>query len=490
MKKTDIKPIIIQLAIGLLIITSCNKQVGLYETLSTKAVIYPEYMETVIPPNIAPINFIIREDAARFIIRFAVAGKDSFEVASKGKTVIPVRKWKKLLSSNSGEQMVVQIFAKKSSGWLRYEPIRFTLAREPIDPYLVYRLIEPGYEGWNRMGIYQRCLENYNETPIIVNTLTDNSCMNCHTFCNGNPNTFLFHLRQQIAGTVILKEGQLSKVNTKAEGMISAGVYPRWHPQGRYVAFSANTTRQGFHSSNDNKVEVYDKASDIYIYDTENGTMFTDSLICSSESFETFPEWSPDGKYLYFCSAPACPMPQLYDSIQYALMRIAFDTTTGHFGAQVDTLVSPVETGKSVSLARVSPDNKYIVFCMSAYGAFPIWHRDNDLYLLHLETGEITNMATINSDQSDSYHAWSSNGRWLVLSSRRMDGAYSRPYISYFDSEGNAYPPFLLPRKDPLHYDFSTKSYNLPEFTTGKVPVSPYSLAKAAKGEAIKAKMR
>jgi len=345
-------------------------------------------------------------------------------------------------------------------------------------------LIEPGYEGWEKMGIFQRCLENFNEKSIILNTLTDNSCMNCHSFCRGNPQTMLFHIRQQHAGTIFVKDGNIRKINTKATWMISAGVYPRWHPDGRYVAFSTNVTRQGFHTAHTNKIEVYDTASDIVIFDTQSNTIFTDSLIHSTKRFETFPEWSPDGKYLYFCSAPASKMPQQYDLLQYDLIRVSFDASTGRFGKHADTLVSAANTGKSVSLPRVSPDGKYVVFCMSNYGAFPIWHRENDLYLLNLENGNINSMNAVNSNQSDSYHSWSTNGRWMVFGSRRMDGTFTRPYISYFDADGNAHTPFILPQKNPLFYDFSIKSYNIPEFITEKLNLSRYQFAKAVKGRA------
>ena len=472
------------IAILALLLSACGKPGGDFSAIGRQAVVYPAYEGTVIPYNIAPLNFMIREDGSRFIVRFAVAGKDSFDVSCKSRVSIPLRKWKNLLETHRGGQMEVSIFVKKASGWARYSPLRFTIASEPVDPWLAYRLIEPGYEAWNRMGIYQRCLENFDEKPVMENHLTGGSCMNCHSFCKNDPKTMLFHIRQQHAGTIFLKDGKVSKINTRAPGMISAGVYPRWHPDGRFVAFSVNTTRQEFHMAHTNKVEVYDMASDLIVYDTETNTIFTDSLICSPDYFETFPEWSPDGKYLYFCSATARQMPEKYDSLRYDLLCIAFDASTAQFGKQVDTLVSSARTGKSVALARISPDGKYMVFCMSNYGTFPIWHRENDLYLLNMETKEIRNMAAINSDQSDSYHSWSSNGRWMVFGSRRTDGTFTRPYLCYFDKEGNEHTPFLLPQKNPLHYDFSTKSYNIPEFMTGKVSVSPYEFTKVAKGEA------
>jgi len=475
--------IILLFSYSIILLSSCSKPGDNFLCVEQPANIHPSYQGTVIPYNIAPLNFMIREEGSRYLVRFAVAGKDSFDVSYRnGKVSIPLRKWKKLLETHRGEQMNVSIFRKKTSGWERFAPLTFTIASEPIDSWLAYRLIEPGYENWNRMGIYQRCLENFEEKPIIINRLTDGNCMNCHSFCRNDPQTMLFHIRQKHAGTMFVKDGQISKINTKADGMISAGVYPRWHPGGRYVAFSVNNTAQRFHTANDNKIEVYDDASDIILFDTQNNSVITNSLISTPAYFETFPEWSPDGKYLYFSRAEARQMPQEYDSLRYDLARIAFDASTGRFGNRVETVLLSADTEKSITLARISPDGKYAVFCMSNYGCFPVWHHESDLFIMNLKTKEMSNMTAINSARSESYHSWSSNGRWMVFGSRRMDGAYTHPYICYFDTEGNVHTPFILPQKNPLHYDFSTKSYNIPEFITGKVTVSPYKFAKTAKG--------
>ena len=475
----------------LMVWTACNNNPNrLYSNVDKYANIYPTYEGTVIPRNIAPLNFIIREDASRFIVRFSITGKDSFDISCKGKVQIPLQKWKRLLNKYPNEQLNISIFAKHTSNWVRFQPLQFTIAEEVIDSYLAYRLIEPGYEMWNKLGIYQRNLENFDEKPIMLNSLTGGSCINCHSFRNNDPQTMLFHIRQSNAGTLFLKNGTVTKVNTDTPATLSAGVYPCWHPLGRYVAFSVNNTWLIPHSIHTNKAEVYDTESDLIIFDTETNTIFTDSLLHSVHSFETFPAWSPDGRYLYFCSAKARQMPHEYDSLRYDLLRIEFDASTGSFGNRVDTLVSSALTGKSVALARVSPCGKYVVFCMSDYGTFPVWHRETDLYLLNLEKGEIRNLSEINSNQSDTYHSWSSNGRWMVFSSRRMDGTFTRPYISYFDKEGNFHKPFLLPQKDPMYYDFSMKSFNIPEFITGKIEISPYKFAETAKGKAIDAKLK
>ncbi|MCC8144924.1 MAG: hypothetical protein LIO93_00470 [Bacteroidales bacterium] len=468
------------------LLVACNPSVDSYDSIDRNAQIYPEYEGTYIPPNIAPLNFQVREDGNKYLIRFVVHETDSFEVRTKENVTIPMKKWKKMLENNKGKEMIVKIFSHKEGFWNKYKDIVFTIANDPVDPYIAYRLIEPGYNVWNRMGLYQRCIENYDEKPIILNSLTDGNCMNCHTFHKQNPELMVFHMRGKNAGTMLTKNGEVKKLDTKAPWMIGAGVYPRWHPDARYIAFSTNKTFQVFHTLDKNKIEVFDMESDLIIYDTEKDRIFTDSIFHSKNSFETFPEWSADGKYLYFCTAPAKEMPYSYDSLQYSLVRVAFDAEKELFAQEVDTLISAYQKGKSISIPRISPDGEKLVFCMFDYGTFPIWHKENDLYELDLKSWEIKEMTAVNSDETDSFHAWSSNGKWMLFSSRRMDGTYTRPYIAYRDDSGNWHKPFLIPQKRPDYYDYLMKSYNVPEFITGEVKISPNELAEVGKGEAIK----
>ncbi len=464
-------------------LSSCGETISSYGEKDAYANIYPLYEGTYIPYNIAPLNFRIRENGDKYLVRF-IAGKDSFDVSTKSDTDIPIKRWKKLLDQNKGDQLLMKIFSCENRVWTKYKELVFHIAPEAIDPYVAYRLIEPGYESWFEMGLYQRNLESFDETPIFENAFTNNNCMNCHSFCNHNPEMMLFHMRAIHGGTIMKNEDDIKKIDMKTSWMPSAGVYPRWNPDGRFIAFSTNKTKQGFHSSLENKVEVFDSESDIVIYDTQENVIFTDSLIFSKDSFETFPEWSPDGKYLYFCSSTAINMPKNYDSLKYDLLRISFDPETKTFGSKVDTLISSVETNKSAVMPRISPDGKHLVCCMSDFGTFPIWHRENDLYVLNMENMQLTNMDKANSCESDSYHAWSSNGKWMIFSSRRMDGNYTRLYISYFDEKGVAQKAFLLPQKKPLYYDFLLKSYNIPELITGKVKTSAYAFENIAKKNA------
>jgi hypothetical protein len=464
------------------ILHSCTGDVPSSTGTERKVIIMPDYSGITIPPNIAPLNFNIKENGQKYRVRFYGEGDESMTIlSSTGKIRIPEGKWKKLMQVCKGKKMFIDILVKTDSGWIKFPPIINHVAVDPVDSYLTYRLIEPGFESWNKMGIYQRCLEKFTESPIMINSMSDDNCMNCHSFCMNNSHTMMFHMRAKHSGTVIYRNGKLSKVNTKTDHTISAGVYPAWHPSGRYIAFSVNHIGQAFHAIPRLKIEVTDTLSDLMVFDTEKNKVYSSPSIASRESFETFPTWSPDGKYLYYCSAKALPETQ-FDKIRYNLLRISFDTATCHFGA-VDTIVSASIQGHSVSFPRISPDGKYLMFCMADYGNFSIWHPESDLFLKNLESGEITK-PDINSNQSESYHSWSSSGRWIVFSSRRIDGLFTRLYLSYFDPEGIAHKPFIIPQEDPEFYDTFLKSYNVPELVTSKVELDPHILSDIVNSEA------
>ena len=258
------------------------------------------------------------------------------------------------------------------------------------------------------------------------------------------------------------------------------------HPNGRYVAFSVNHNPVIFNAVHDHLRETVDTLSDLILYDAETNKISNCKAIASKERLETYPSWSPDGRYLYFCSADAKDFTSSkYQQIRYDILRIAFDADNHQFGT-VDTVVSSSSINLSASFPRISPDGKYLLFCESRYGNFSIWHSESDLYLKNLDTGEISK-PDINSDQSESYHTWSSTGRWIVFSSRRTDGLFTRPYFAYFDATGKAHKPFLLPQKNPEFYDTFLKSYNVPELVTSMVLLNPRDFSEIVKSEPINA---
>jgi len=452
--------------------------------LDEKVSIFPDYQDVTIPPNIAPLNFQAEIDGDAGLIIEDKQGTVIQLLAHEGLFDIPVKAWHKLLALNQGKDLKLTVCRLQDGQWMAYKPFQIHVAAEEIDPYVAYRLVQPGYYYWNNMGIYQRDLESFEQTAIYENKFTDYNCVNCHSFPGRNPDKMLFHQRAKHAGTVLVNDGHVEKLNTKTEETISALVYPYWHPSERYIAMTVNDTKQAFFDHSENILEVFDNASDVVIYDIEKHEVFSSPLLKSPDSFETFPTFSPDGKSLYFCSAAKVDsLPQTYKDVHYSLCCIDIDVENRTFGSRIDTLYNAMKNDMSVSFPRVSPDGRFMVVTIHEAGNFSIWHPEADLYLIDLTNGNIRPMEEANSpDATDSYHSWSSNSRWLAFSSRRSDGLYTRLYLTYIDKDGNAHKAFMLPQKNPSkYYDDLFFSYNIPELISGKVKTNQRTISNLMK---------
>ena len=461
---------------------SCSRNVVADRQIGADVEVFPDYRDVVVPPNIAPLNFHVPEDAGNKItVKMEHGGKTSFINAKNGVVSFSRRQWRAMMQPQT--EIYLTVCAKLDGEWVSYNPFTITVAKDEIDPYIAYRLIPPGYTMWKEMSICQRNLESYKESRIYSNLQGRGNCVNCHSFRDRDPDNMLFHLRSELGGTYIFRNGTKERLDTKTEQTISPLVYPYWHTSGEYVAFTVNITNEVVHTRNRNVVEVVDEASDVVVYDIEGHEIVTSDLLSSTGSFETFPTFSPDGRSLYFCSAKAVdPMPGKFREAKYSLCRIDFNPEDCSFGSTVDTLYNARLEGRSVSFPRISPDGRYLVYALSNYGNFSIWHKESDLYSVDLGTGETVCLDALNSDDVESYHSWSSNSRWLVFSTRRDDGLYTKPYFSYIDEDGNAHKPFLLPQRDPRrHYDSQMYAYNIPEFVSGKVSVTGSEIASFAR---------
>ena len=493
----------------LLFLSACTETVSDARQENVLPQIYPDYVGVTIPVNIAPLNFsMVDESALR--IDAVITDRQGNSLHSQGKEAVDfdLDDWHELLAQNGGDSLSVIVSAKYDDGWHTYSPFSIHVSPDSIDYGICYRLIAPGYEVWSKMGIYERDLSSFDECALIENTQFE-GCVNCHSFNRGNPADMSLHIRGPHGATLLRfssspslpeGEGDFIAYNTKTPQTLGLCVYPYWHPSGRYIAYSTNTTRQLFHSADPNRIEVFDEASDLQVYDVEKNELILSPLLKQDSVYETYPVFSADGRSLFFCAArPPLSFGEgtgvgLLDSIHYSLCRIDFDPATGTFGDQIETIVDaashtppPFGGGRgeaSISFPRPSYDGRFLCYTLSDYGQFSIWHHEADLWLLDLSTGESRPMTEANSDDTESFHNWSTNSRWLVFSSRRDDGLFTRLYFCHVDSQGCVSKAFMLPQRNPRRfYRDRFLSFNVPDFIIAPTRFDGYQASRLINDE-------
>lgn len=451
----------------------------------------PDNAGATLPPNIAPMNFSIGETGDDFVTH-VYSDADREGIVLGGRDVdIPSADWHALLAGARGRSVHTDVYVACDGQWRKFRTISNPVAAEPADPYITYRLVEPSYVGYEGLTLRQRAVASFEEEVLYDNMLLsdgDNGqCVNCHIPANhGRNGRSQFHVRQAFGGTVLIDGSRMAKVNLKTDSTLSAGVYAQWHPSERFIAYSVNETGQAFHTRDAQKVEVIDYASDLVLYDVERNEVL--SADCRADEFETFPAWSPDGRTLYYASAHYEQQTDNidnelnagYQQLHYNIYARSFDAAARRFGPR-RLVLDAASMGKSAAFPRVSPDGRFLLFSLADYGQFHIWHRSADLWTLNLATGQAQPLEEVNSPDADSYHTWSSNGRWILFTSRRDDGNYTRLYVAYFDRSGRARRPFLLPQRRAQDNLRLFKSYNVPEWMVAPVRVSPVELARAVR---------
>lgn len=437
--------------------------------------IFPDYTDIEIPSNIAPLNFMIDEDADLYITEYRAGG---VSVVRRGKTPrLGRRTWRRLLEEHD---IHVLIHTRNKGVWTSHAPFGMKVT-DPIDRYVSYRLIPPAFRQYEEMVLMQRDLTSFRERTIYSNTLVQRpamglgQCVNCHHFQNYGTDNMQFHVRQYKGGTMLVTDRKPKFVNIKAS-------YPAWHPTLPIIVYSTNNTMQAFHTTNHDRIEVFDIESSLVLYDIDTDQTVTvqDSL----NQLECFPAWSPDGTALYFVSAhidqaglDETTVTDLYATIRYNLYRRSFNPDTRQWG-EAELLFDATAEECSVTLPRISPDGNLLMLARGPYGVFQIWHREADLWLMDLRNGRFRPIDELNSQYAESYHSWSHDGKWTVFCTRRQDGAFSRLYIAHLNNDGRFSKPFPIPQKDPESDLCRLFSYNVPEFTVQPVRISPQRFAR------------
>ena len=298
---------------------------------------YPDYTDIMIPTNIAPLNFLLRNDADAMQVTLKGESKE-IQLSFGKKAIFPLNLWESLLEQEVGNRLQITVVARIKGKWFRYPSFYWQVVPEKLDSYISYRLIEPGYEVWNKIQLCEREINTFEERVIADNKDTDGSCMNCHIYGNKKGSLSMFHLRGKQGGTLLNRNGHLRKLKLSNDSLPNGAVYGDFHPSGQFAVFSTNIIIPAFHSLGNKRLEVYDTTSDLMVADFRKKQLITSPLTSRKDELETFPTFSPDGNWIYYCSAPLQPLPDSIHNLKYSLCRISFHKDTKEWGQRIETV--------------------------------------------------------------------------------------------------------------------------------------------------------
>ena len=101
------------------------------------------------------------------------------------------------------------------------------------------------------------------------------------------------YVRGPGGGAILNDNGSLSKLDIKADGMVSGSVYFAFSPSGRFITFSSNVIIPAFHSQAAQRMEVYDSASDIYVADLQSSRIMVRHWWPTLPCLRLFPRFLP-----------------------------------------------------------------------------------------------------------------------------------------------------------------------------------------------------
>ena len=223
MKK--IYPLFVLLVVACIL--SCSTQPENAKVVGEQPSIYPDYVDVTIPVGIAPLDFSMADDNYT-TIDVVVKGEKGQSIHANGDYAdFDVEEWHQLVEANKGGRLIFNVSAKKDGAWTQFKDFSVSISKYPLEEWgVTYRRIPPSYEMYSLMGIYERDLSNFDESPLLLNSQTPGMCINCHAPNRTNPEQYVFHVRGEHGATVIHKDGKEELLKAKNDSLGGSMVYP------------------------------------------------------------------------------------------------------------------------------------------------------------------------------------------------------------------------------------------------------------------------
>jgi tetratricopeptide (TPR) repeat protein len=457
--------------------------------------------ETVFPPEIVAPTFVW-SDETEGVERWAVLLRlGPTEEVLRFPTAEP--RWrpsepdwaevKRRTQARDGEVAIVGVGPEAEA--LSSASIRIRTSKDPVGDSIFYREVplpfldavqDPSRIRW-RFG----SIDSETRPPIVLEDLP--VCGNCHSFSDdGSVLGLDVDYGNDKGGYAILPVSEQMVMNDEKiitwsdyerdDGELTFGLLSQVSPDGRYV-ISTVKDRAVFVATPEIAFSqlFFPIKGILVVYDTETGSYSPLPGADDPEYVQSNPTWSPDGKWIVFARTQAYrkggvadassillsekEVPEFVEDgepFKFDLYRVPWNDGRG---GTPEPIEGASHNGMSNYFAKFSPDGKWIIFCKAEN--YMLLMPDSELYIIPAEGGEARRLRA-NTPLMNSWHSFSSNGRWLVFSSK-ANTPYTQLFLTHIDEQGRSTPPVVLDR-----FTGSDRAANIPEF----VPIPADSIAK------------
>ena len=373
--------------------------------------------------------------------------------------------------------------------------VRIRASADPVGDSIFYREVplpflsavrDPSRIRW-RFG----SIDSETQPPIVLENLP--VCGNCHSFSGDGKvlgldvdygNDKGGYALLPVSPQMVMSDERIITWSDyrRGDGQLTFGLLSQVSPDGRYVISTVKDRAVFVATPGIEFSQLFFPIKGILVvYDTKTGIYAPLPGADDPEYVQSNPTWSPDGKTVVFARAKAYregkianaeailldekDVPEFVEEkkpFKFDLYRVPFNEGRG---GTPEPIAGASHDGKSNFFAKFSPDGKWIVFCKAEN--YMLLMPDSELYIVPVEGGEAKRLRA-NTRRMNSWHSFSSNGRWLVFSSK-ANTPYTQLFLTHIDADGQSTPPVVLER-----FTGNDRAANIPEF----VPLPANSIAK------------